>query len=709
MPFRRRPARRRTDGLRRPLAAMASAALAMAAAIVPLATSAAADAAATGDTTVTVNANAGLGTVTSTALGANTAVWDAYMNDPGVAPLYRAAGIGALRYPGGSYADLYHWVDNTAPGGYVAPGTGFDSFMGTAKASGAQPILIANYGSGTAQEAADWVRYANITKGYGARYWEIGNELYGNGVYGSGWENDTHADKTPDQYAREVTSYAAAMKAVDPTVKIGAVLTMPGNWPDGSVAAGDTGDWNNTVLAAVAHDIDFVSVHWYPNTSDGDQSLAAVRQLPGELHEVRDLVDRYAGADSAHIGIAMTEVNSNSGGGAFTSRPNGLFTAEAMMTALENGVFTVDWWDTHNSAGTISTVGGETDYGDMGMLSNGSCSGGVCEPAVNTPFAPYYGIKTLGALSDPGDSMVASGTSGTSGSEVSSHAVLRSDGDLGVLLLNKSSGTEHTVDLRYLGFTAASGAPEVQRWAPGDDGLVDATGTATADSVTLAPYSITVLTLHPKSGTGSAAATVGAPGTPRTTTVGAGTVGLSWPAATGTVDRYEVYEQLGTNIQLLGSSTGTSVTLSNLPAGSRHTVNVLARDKAGHLSRPSAPLTFTAATPDDSTCTVSYQVTSGWGNGFVSTVVVRNVGPADIDGWTLTFDWPSAGQSVSSSWNANVTGDGRHVHVTNTDSNAELAPNGGNSATFGFVGANDGANPAPTSFSLNGTVCRTVS
>ncbi|WP_330260448.1 cellulose binding domain-containing protein [Streptomyces murinus] len=706
MPFRRRPARRRTDGLRRPLAVMASAALAMAAAIVPLATSAAADAAATGDTTVTVNATAGLGTVTSTALGANTAVWDAYMNDPGVAPLYRAAGIGALRYPGGSYADLYHWVDNTAPGGYVAPGTDFDSFMGTAKASGAQPILIANYGSGTAQEAADWVRYANITKGYGARYWEIGNELYGNGVYGSGWENDTHADKTPDQYAREVKSYAAAMKAVDPTVKIGAVLTMPGNWPDGSVATGDTGDWNHTVLAAVAHDIDFVSVHWYPNTSDGDQSLAAVRQLPGELHEVRDLVDRYAGADSAHIGIAMTEVNSNSGGGAFTSRPNGLFTAEAMMTALENGVFTVDWWDTHNSAGTISTVGGETDYGDMGMLSNGSCSGGVCEPAVNTPFAPYYGIKTLGALSDPGDSMVASGTSG---SEVSAHAVLRSDGDLGVLLLNKSSGTEHTVDLRYLGFTAASGTPEVQRWAPGDDGPVDATGTATADSVTLAPYSITVLTLHPKSGTGSAAATVGAPGTPRTTAVGAGTVGLSWPAATGTVDRYEVYEQLGTNIQLLGSSTGTSATLSNLPAGSRHTVEVLARDQAGHLSRPSAPLTFTTATPDDSTCTVSYQVTSGWGNGFVSNVVVSNVGPADIDGWTLTFDWPSAGQSLSSSWNANVTGDGRHVHVTNTDSNAELAPNGGNSATFGFVGANDGANPSPTSFTLNGTVCRTIS
>ncbi|WP_371483623.1 cellulose binding domain-containing protein [Kitasatospora sp. NBC_00315] len=684
----------------------ASAALAVVAAALPLSTPAvAADPAATGDTTVTVNASAGLGTVSSTALGANTAIWDANMNDPQVTSLYRAAGIGALRYPGGSYSDIYHWVDNTAPGGYVAPGTDFDAFMGTAKATGAQPILIANYGSGTAQEAADWVRYANVTKGYGAKYWEIGNEIYGNGVYGSGWETDDHADKTPDQYAREVKAYAAAMKAVDPTVKIGAVLTMPGNWPDGSVAAGDAADWNHTVLAAVAHDVDFVSVHWYPNAGNGDQALAAVQQLPGELREVRNLVNQYAGAGSAGIGIAMTEVNSNSGGGAFTSRPNGLFAAEAMSTALENGVFSVDWWDTHNGAGAVTTVGGETDYGDMGMLSSGSCSGSVCEPAVNTPFAPYYGIKALGALSDPGDTMLASAASG---SEVSSHAVLRANGDLSVLLLNKSSSAVHTVDLRYLGFTADAPAPSVQRWAPGDDGLVDATGTATASSATLAPYSLTVLTVHPKSGTGSSAATVGTPGTPQTTSVGADTVALSWPATSGSVDRYEVYEQLGTTIQLLGSSTGTSATLHNLPPGSRHTVNVLARDQAGHLSRPSVPLTFTTGTPADSTCSVSYQVTTGWGNGFVSNVVVSNLGPADINGWTLDFDWPSTGQSVGSWWNADITSSGQHVRVTNGESNARLAPNGGNSVNFGFVGGNNGVNPSPTVFRLNGTVCRTI-
>src|ERR671928_77302 len=90
---------------------------------------------------------------------------------------------------------------------------------------GAQPMIIANYGTGTPAEAADWVRYANVTKGYGAKYWTIGNENYGNGHYGANWEADDHADKSPTEYGNEVVAFADAMKAVDPTIKVGAVLT----------------------------------------------------------------------------------------------------------------------------------------------------------------------------------------------------------------------------------------------------------------------------------------------------------------------------------------------------------------------------------------------------------------------------------------------------------------------------------------------------
>ncbi|MFI0232559.1 cellulose binding domain-containing protein [Streptomyces sp. NPDC017086] len=661
-------------------------------------------AAAAAEVAVQVNAQAALGRLSGTARGVNTAIWDAHMNDPEVARLMKAADVGTMRYPGGSYADIYHWETHTAPGGYVAPGTGFDSFMGTVRATGAQPILIANYGSGTPEEAAGWVRYANITKNYGAKYWEIGNEIYGNGHYGSGWEHDEHADKSPQEYARQVRAYAKAMKAVDPTVKIGAVLTAPGEWPDGVVGEGDAGDWNHTVLSQVTDVVDFVSVHWYAGGSDttAEDATARLARLPGELGEVRSQLDRYAGPDSPRIGIALTEINTNTGGARLTARPNGLFAADAFMTALENGVFTVDWWDTHNGAGQITTVDGETDYGDMGMLSSGACTGDVCEPAPNTPFHPYYGMKMTSELGTAGDTMVAAESSAQ---DVSAHAVLRRDGRLSVLLVNKNPDAARTVDLGYTGFTPSAAAPRVSRYARGDSDITEVTGgTASASRVTVEPYGLLTVTLTPQAGTGPGASAAATPGTPRLEAVTDTTARLSWDGATGAA-RYLVQERDGTHTRLTGETTGTSVTLRNLPPGSTHTVNVLAADTSGRLSAPSVPLTFTTGTPPNAACAVTYHRDTGWGNGFVATVTVRNLADTPITGWTVDWDWPAAGQSVSSGWNATFHQSGTHVRVTAPDGAGPLAPDGGSTASFGFVGANDGPNPDPTVFRLNGTVC----
>ncbi|MEU2021524.1 cellulose binding domain-containing protein [Streptomyces sp. NPDC016469] len=656
------------------------------------------------DVDVQVNAQAALGTLTGAARGVNTAIWDSHMNDPEVADLMSAADVGVMRYPGGSYADIYHWETHTAPGGYVAPGTGFDAFMGTVRAAGAQPILIANYGSGTPEEAAGWVRYANVTKKYGAKYWEIGNEIYGNGHYGSGWENDEHEDKSPQEYAREVRAYAAAMKAVDPTVKIGAVLTSPGEWPDGVVGTGDAGDWNHTVLPAVADVIDFVSVHWYAGGSDttADAAMSRLAKLPGELREVRNQIDRVAGAHSPDIKIALTEINTNTGGARLTARPNGLFAADAFMTALENGVFNVDWWNTHNGAGEITTVDGETDYGDMGMLSSGACTGDVCEPAPNTPFHPYYGMKMTAELGTAGDTMVAAESSAQ---DVSAHAVLRDDGRLSVMLVNKDPDAARTVALDYAGFTPSATAPEISRYAPGDSDITEVTdGDASASRVTVPPYALLTLTLEPKSGTGPAASAASTPGTPRLDAVTDTTARLSWDGATGAT-RYLVQERDGAHTHLVGETTGTSVTLRNLPPGSSHTVNVLAADSAGRISGPSSPLTFSTGTPADAVCSVTYHRDSSWGNGFVTTVTVRNLAGTPITGWTVDWDWPTTGQSVSSGWNATFHQTGSHVRVTAPDGAGALAPDGGSTASFGFVGANDGPNPDPAVFRLNGAVC----
>ncbi|HEY3749941.1 MAG TPA: cellulose binding domain-containing protein [Pseudonocardiaceae bacterium] len=655
--------------------------------------------AAVADVNVTVNANEGLGTIPDTGYGLNSAVWDDQMNVPQVQGLLGDAGVRMLRYPGGSYGDIYHWQDNTAPGGFVAPGTDFDAFEGTVHKIGAQAMLIANYGSGTPTEAADWVRYANITKGYGAKYWEIGNELYGNGYYGSDWETDNHADHSPTAYANNVLQYATAMKAVDPTIKIGAVLTMPGNWPDSVVNPGDSADWNKTVLSIAGSVIDFAIVHWYPSGTDAATELNEPAQVAGELSQLRQEINQYSGARGPGIGIAMTELN---GTVDEDTQPDALFGADTYFTALEHGVFTVDWWDTHNGGTSVSTApDGATDFDDFGVLSSGTAIGGTSEPPLNTPFPTYYALSMLSKVGSPGDTMVR--TSSDQGI-VAAHAVRNADGDLSVMLINKDPNSAHQVQLHYAGFTPTTAIPTVYGYA--DQAGAITTGTAgTSATQTLPPYSIETVVLKPS----TVASALTAPGNPTSSDVTGDHATVSWtPSTGGHVVRYEVYRQVGTNNELLASSTSNSATVPNLVPGTGYTLNVLARDDNGNLSLPSAPVTFTSGTPQHSTCAVNYVVTNGWGNGYVTDITVTDTGPNPINGWTLAFAFPTDSESLSSSWNGNWSTDGANVLVTNLDWNAQLAADAGNSADIGFVGANNGAYPSPASFTLNGTVCTTT-
>jgi hypothetical protein len=653
---------------------------------------------------VTVNADEGLGTVPSTAYGLNQAVWDAQMNTSASVNMLSQAGVEMMRYPGGSYGDIYNWQDNTAPGGFVAPGTGFDSFMSTVKSVGAQAILIANYGSGTPQEAADWVKYANITKGYHDEYWEIGNEIYGNGYYGSDWETDNHSSKSPATYAANLLQYSSAMKAVDPTIKIGAVLTLPGNWPDSVVASGDSMDWNQTVLSLAGSAIDFVIVHYYPSPSSAADALQTPEQLPGEMAQLRQEIDQYAGANGPDIGIAMTETDSNYD---MDTQPGALYAADTYFTALENGAFTVDWWDTRNGEGTVSTApDGATDYGDEGIFSSGNCnSSNVCEPAMNTPFPSYYALSMLSKVALPGDTLVRAGSDNPL---VSVHAARNANGDLSVELVNKDPSNAYTVNLHYAGWQPSSAAPTVYTYGDEASSITQAQQ-GTSGTQVIQPYSITTVKLTP-SATNPVSSTLSSPGQPTTSGVTANNATISWPASTGgSVARYEVYEQFGTDSVLLGESTSTSFTAQNLVPGTAYTLNVLATDQKGDLSSPSPPVSFTTTTPSSSNCAVSYEISDGWGTGYVANISITETGPDPVNGWSLAFSFPGNTESVSSSfWNANFTENGENVNVTPLSWDGDLAANGGNTVSIGFVGNQNGAYPSPASFTLNGTVCTTT-
>jgi hypothetical protein len=380
---------------------------------------------------ISVNTASTLNTVPETGLGLCTAVYDGDMSDSAVPSLLKDAGFNILRYPGGSYADLYQWQTGTAAAGqsaYIAPNTDFDSFMSLVQSAGTNPLITVNYGSnpsGTGgadpDYAATWVDYANNVKHYGVKYWEIGNEVYGNGEYNSQWELDLHSDHSPGAYGSNVNAFVTAMKAADPTIKVGAVLTTPGMFPDGV-----SPDWNTNVLSACGPNIDFVVIHWYPSS---DQINSPETEIPGIVSAVHGLINQYCGANAPNVQMWVTE-----GNWAGTTVPGALFGADQFLTWWENGVVNMDWQDLHNG---IDLQGSENL--DSGILSNGSCSGKVCEPATDTPFPIYYAVQTVKDLCTPGDTLV-SAKSNTS--TVAAHAVIRTDGSLGLMLINKGASVK---------------------------------------------------------------------------------------------------------------------------------------------------------------------------------------------------------------------------------------------------------------------------
>ncbi|HEX5082156.1 MAG TPA: DUF1800 family protein [Blastocatellia bacterium] len=103
-----------------------------------------------------------------------------------------------------------------------------------------------------------------------------------------------------------------------------------------------------------------------------------------------------------------------------------------------------------------------------------------------------------------------------------------------------------------------------------------------------------------------------------------------------------------------------------------------------------------------SICNGAYQETTFWPTGFQGEVTVINNGPA-INGWTVTFTFPTTTQTVTELWNGVYTQTGQTVTVSNASYNA-IVPSGG-SIFFGFNAAWSGSHPAPTGFSLNGQSC----
>lgn len=359
---------------------------------------------------VTVNTAQPMATMPLEGLGVCTATYDNNLISGTVATRLNAAGIKAVRYPGGSYADIFNWQTSTVqPGAYMNPINSFDNFMNTVvNPAGAKAIITVNYGSnpsnnagGDTNVAAAWVNYANNVKGWGVKYWEIGNEVGGNGYYGDpGWEYDLHYPfyngtrqgqpaLSPTTYGSNAVWFIKAMKAQDPTIKCGVGFD------------GGRTSYNTAVLGQCGSLVDFVIIHWYPG-SDASSLLSSPSQIPSVVNDTRrQLTNNVGAARAAQIEITITET----GGGNVNGAPVALFAADNFLTWIENGIVNVDYQELH-----------------AGFLQNNQ-----------QPAHAYYGAQMARRLADVGDTMLKT-TSAQSLLRV--HATARQDGKTAVMLIN---------------------------------------------------------------------------------------------------------------------------------------------------------------------------------------------------------------------------------------------------------------------------------
>jgi len=176
-------------------------------------------------------------------------------------------GVPVVRWPGGCFADEYHWREgiganrpvkiNTHWGGVTEPNAvGTHEFMDLMDQLGSEAYIAGNVGNGTPREMAEWVEYMTSPAGsladeraknghkapWSVPYFGVGNELWGCG-----------GNMRPEFAADETRRYATFIKAPRDTK----ILKIA------SGANVDDYKWTETMIREAADQVDGLSLHYY--------------------------------------------------------------------------------------------------------------------------------------------------------------------------------------------------------------------------------------------------------------------------------------------------------------------------------------------------------------------------------------------------------------------------------------------------------------
>ena len=183
----------------------------------------------------------------------------------------KALHVPVLRWPGGCFADTYHWRDGIGPkenrktivntnwGGVTEDNSfGTHEFMELCRQIGCEAYFSGNVGSGTVQEFSDWVEYCNMggispmaserrangqNEPFNVKYWGIGNEAWGCG-----------GSMRAEYYADLCRQYSTYLRNYSPEHKI-FKITSGANVADYH--------WTKTVMERAGQAVDAVSLHYY--------------------------------------------------------------------------------------------------------------------------------------------------------------------------------------------------------------------------------------------------------------------------------------------------------------------------------------------------------------------------------------------------------------------------------------------------------------
>jgi alpha-L-arabinofuranosidase len=281
--------------------------------------------------------------------------------------ILRSLHSGMWRLPGGNFLSDWDWHGALGPRDKRAPvfdyawsamqpnDLGMDEYMELTRIIGVDPYITVNAGLGDANSAAEEVEYLNgpptsewgakrAANGhpapYGVRFWNIGNEPYGWWQIGK---------TTLDYFMMKHNAFAAAMRAVDPSITLIGSGAMPDQLHPRDVKEnaslesiqprfGTEQDWTGGLLAKAWGNFDGLTEHWYdraekrPDAPPEAELIEFVRspsnQVRMKAEEWAIYQQRFPAIKTQHIFLSMDEF-------AYTGAPVNLKLALAYSMVLQ--------------------------------------------------------------------------------------------------------------------------------------------------------------------------------------------------------------------------------------------------------------------------------------------------------------------------------------------------------------------------------------